>query len=76
MRAYDVVMERIEREEVFLYDPFEDLMIRSEPNGGWFVKRRGAKEFQLSIPSTLLEDALRSLEHDHINTKEAYEAFG
>jgi hypothetical protein len=51
-------------------------MIRSEPNGGWFVQRRGAKEFQLSTPSTLLDDALRSLEHDHIKTKEAYEAFG
>jgi hypothetical protein len=75
MKAYDKVMKSIETEEVFIFDPFEDMMFRSDPAGGWYGKRRGGKEFEIQLPASTLDEALRSLEDDHIKTKEEYEAF-
>lgn len=75
MRAYDKVMQAMETEEVFIYDPFEDMMFRSDPAGGWYGKRRGAPEFEIQLPASTLDDALRSLKDESIKTKADYEAF-
>lgn len=40
------IIEKIRNQEVFLSIPGEDFVLKSIPNGGYFIKEKGGKEIE------------------------------
>ncbi len=50
--------KRMATEEVIFSDDFEDLMVRSHPTDGYFVKRKGTAEYRIEGSSKLVTETI------------------
>ena len=69
---FNVFLDKLCREPVYLFYEYEDAVLRSVPNRGWYVKFKGAQEFKAVSGSKLVTDAI--LVPSEI-TKEEYDRF-
>lgn len=72
---YVKLFEKITKQRTYFSDPFEGIVIRSEPKPGgaiFFAKIKSGKEYQVRYDSPLVHDAvIKAIEI----TKEQYENF-
>lgn len=72
MSAYEKFKEKLTKQPVYFAYDFEDAVIRSEPNKGFWVKFKGEPEFKALPGSGVVAEAIR--EHKEIS-KSQYDNF-